>query len=430
MKKIDRKSVLLLIYSLSLFGVLLLWLLTARGKSPYWAFVGLYFILFIINPPKRVVSLLTVYYLYYGLWFVFASMFGKRLDQVLTNPYYFRSIVYVYITFCTGMLAISLVDSYVEVKKNCVLTGAEIILNGRSVAMLYIFATGSVVMIILLSGGLSYWLANPGDAFLNRAGSGVYVILSHFFTMLLAAKSGYRSWQTGKKGTLILFLFWLVVTSPVHGSKLQIAMFLVVAFLPWLRKLRLSDLRVIILIVALGIIFVAGFLFRGFDIRDPQRLVSGIFYYFNTLDLLAVAIKDFPPSFLMTFFLPFNKFLTPFGLSSPNLFYDMNHFLTSIYFPEAWQIRATQQWPVETDLYLNFFFFGGLWVFFLYMYWLNKTCRYLESRNTLGGWLASFWLTMKLISHLRGSLYNHTDFYLFPMIFLVYHLLKRYKFYR
>ncbi|AEJ18681.1 hypothetical protein [Gracilinema caldarium] len=227
---------------------------------------------------------------------------------------------------------------------------------------------------------------------------------------------------------VILFLGWLIVISPVHGSKLQIAMFLVIAFLPWLRNLKILDKRIILLTVALTAIFIAGLLFRGFDLRKPQQLVSGIFYYFNTLDLLVVAVRDFRPSFLTTFFLPFNKFLTPFGLSNPNLYYDMNHFLTAMYFPEAWQIRATQQWPVETDLYLNFYFFGGLWIFFLYMYWLNKLCRYLESRNDLGGWLASFWLTMILISHLRGSLYNHTDFYVFPMILMVYLLLKRYKF--
>ncbi|AEJ18680.1 hypothetical protein Spica_0518 [Gracilinema caldarium DSM 7334] len=198
MKRLNSNDSLILLFAVSLFGIILLWGMMLFGKSPYWAFVSLFFIVVLINPPRRAVSLLTVYYAYYGIWFVFASMCGNRLVQALTNPLYFVSILYVFITFCTGMLAITLADSISSTRTKSKLVRPSYSLKKQTIVLLYILSTCSIIAIVLASGGFSRWVANPGDAFLNRAGSGLYVILSHFFTMLLAG--GRAVTAPGRRG--------------------------------------------------------------------------------------------------------------------------------------------------------------------------------------------------------------------------------------
>ena len=83
-----------------------------------------------------------------------------------------------------------------------------------------------VYSIISVTGGLAKWANDPGEAFLNRAGSGHFVILSHFFTYSFAILSGYMGLKTRTKWPILFFIAWLVVSSPVHGSKGLMALYL------------------------------------------------------------------------------------------------------------------------------------------------------------------------------------------------------------
>ena len=212
----------------------------------------------------------------------------------------------------------------------------------------------------------------------------------------------------------------------MHGSKFQISLLLLLSIMPWLRCVSTLSVKTIYLGLALVIIFLLGMYFRGLDLSDYGKVVS-VLNYFSTLHNLAISIRDFEPGSVVTFFLPFNKFISPFGLSNGVEYYDMNHFLTDIYYPNAWEIRATEQWPVETDLYLNFFYFGGLPFLFIYMFSLGCVYQMAEKTSSLGLWSASILLTLFMISHLRGSLYNHTDFYMYPYILFVCLFFYRYR---
>ena len=106
----------------------------------------------------------------------------------------------------------------------------------------------------------------------------------------------------------------------------------------------------------------------------------------------------------------------------------MNHMLTDRYFPTAWEIRATEQWPVEADLYLNFYFFFGLPLVFIYTYIVGLIYGRAKTGDNLGLWTVAMLLTISLVSHLRGSLINHLDFYLYPMFFVIYVLLRNRSF--
>jgi len=290
----------------------------------------------------------------------------------------------------------------------------------------FICSSVLVVLIVLSSGGFSYWISAPGDAFLNRAGSGIYVVLSHFSTFLLAGLVGFHTYKTKRNFWLIIFLLWLIVTSPVHGSKQLISIFLIISIIPWIRYLRVASTGAIIVSALLAGIFFFGLYLRNISWITLEDALPYALNYFTALRNLMLLLEDFDPGFIQTFFLPFNKFLTPFGLSDPGLYFDMNHMLTDNYFPSAWEIRATEQWPVEADLYLNFYFVFGLPLIFLYTFVIGRIYGKAQRDSNLGIWVVSVLLIFSMISHLRGSIYNHVDFYLYPMFFLIYMLLKKY----
>ena len=228
--------------------------------------------------------------------------------------------------------------------------------------------------------------------------------------------------------SIIIFIIWLVITSPVHGSKGLISTFLFLALLPWIRSIRFITIRSFILIAAILLIFFFGLYLRNLSWIDLNTIIPYSLNYFTTTRNMILMISDFNPNFLQTFFLPFNKFLTPIGLSDMSLYYDMNHMLTDKYFPTAWEIRATEQWPVEADLYLNFYFFFGLPLIAIYTYLNGYIYGRARISSNLGIWAVAILLMVSIVSHFRGSLYNHIDFYFYPMIFVIYLLLRNKSF--
>lgn len=415
---------------LYVLGTAVLSLVHLKGESNFPHFIALFIMHLLLTPPARTISPLSVLYGYYGLWFILAPAFaGRYEDAVFATPEYTLAIVMAYMVFGIGLFSIRLGEflaSKVKVSSERQFSTSNELIGRLKTWMLFLYvtATASVALIVTSTGGIETWVNDPGDAFLNRGGSGAYVILSHFSALALAALSGYVAHTTQKKFPLLFFLLWLVVTAPVHGSKLQIALFGIVLFMPWLRELRPYSARSYLVYALFAFVFFLGMYFRSANSMDVLTLMLSSLNYFTALENLALSLRDFSPGLLTTFHLPFFKFTTPFGLSDPNLYYDMNHLLTDYYFPEKWEIRATEQWPVETDLYLNFFFVGGLPVVALYFLAIGFFHGRSLRTNTLGWLFTSTLMTVWMISHLRGSLINHTDFYLYPYAFLMLYLLR------
>lgn len=420
----------ILLIVISMLGVFSIATAYVTGASTAIFFYVYFIILFLLFPPKYVISPLTILYVYYGLWFWLAPLFAQRYADVSTDAYYSYSFVLVSIGLSIGV--IFLYDSKglrrsvklpVECENRSVRVPSKTVL-----ALLFSLSTLFVILIVENSGGLNKWITSPGDAFLNRSGSGLYVVGSHFSSLALAALCGYRAFVTGNKKILCLFVLWLLLTSPVHGSKFQIALLLIISLLPWLKDLRFYSKGSIVLGGGLlGVLFL-GLYFRNISWMTWSDLVPYTLNYFDTLDNLALSLNEFPPALNETFFMPFNKFLTPLGNNGGAMFYDMSQWLTSIYDPIAWEIRATIQFPVETDLYLNFYFYLGIPMLAFFFYVIAKIYASAQATQHLGAWFAALLMTLFMISHLRGSIYNHTDFYMYPYVFVMYFLLRKYKF--
>lgn len=423
---------ILALFLLYVFGCAIVLFSYLTVACDLYLFTFLYFVTFAFAVPRKVLSPLTFFYIYYGLWFVVAPWFAERYQgDVMDAVQYNLAFALAYVTFGTGVIAILVGERWA---KRSVKPSQELgyIISVRDflilLCFLYLCSSVLVVLIVLNSGGFNVWVSDPGDAFLNRAGSGHFVILSHFSSMSLALLSGWYASSRAKVTPVVLFLLWLAITSPVHGSKFQIILLIVLAVLPWIRYIPFFSKGSVILGFSFIFVLFLGLYFRNMSWIDLETIVPYTLNYFTALENLAVSLRDFDSAFMTTFFLPFNKFLTPFGLSDASLYYDMNHYLTDIYFPSAWEIRATEQWPVETDLYLNFYFFGGIPVIAFYLGLIGYLYGLACCKNSVGAWFAAVVMIIFMISHLRGSLINHTDFYMYPFIFLMYIGLRRFHF--
>jgi hypothetical protein len=405
------------------------------GVSSMTVFSLLFATVVTVAPPRNLVSPLSMIHGYYFVWFLLAPAFSElhSEDNFASHAHY---VAYgmIFLTHVTAVFGARSGDKGAYRDWKPAPEQAPAYQARRDFALrwitlfLYVASTSLVVAIVLSSGGFAYWAEAPGDAFLNRQGSGVYVVLSHFTTFCLAALVGYRAYTSRRKLPLILFISWLVLTAPVHGSKGLISLFLILSLTPWLRNLKFAGASSLIFVAALIFIFFFGLYLRNISWITPEEAIPYALNYFTTLRNLILLLDDFKPDFLLTFFLPFKKFLTPFGLTDPSLYFDMNHLLTDKYFPTAWEIRATEQWPVEADLYLNFYFIFGLPLVFLYTYIIGRVYGQARITNNLGSWIVAMLLIVSIVSHLRGSIINHLDFYLYPMFFVIYALFRRRSF--
>lgn len=425
--RIDVKLVVSIFFSfLSLLVMCFLYLFDIY-IYPY--FIMFFVVFFIYNMPRHIISPLSFFYLYYGVFYVVAPLFAERYNGVLHNKEYSLSFLMLYATFSLGVCSLQLGEFFSKFREG-VSNLKEYKVSKFFIGFLIFISTLMCILIVINSGGFSYWMRSPGDAFLNRAGTGHFVILSHFFSIYLSVIVGYYTYTRNKYFMYVVFLFWLIVTSPVHGSKMQISLLLLLSIIPWVRNKEFISIRTLAIYLLLMSIFFLGLYFRNVSWMTLDTMIPYALNYFTALDNLAISVRDFNADFLMTFWLPFNKFLTPFGRSDISLYYDMNHYLTSIYFPKAWEIRATEQWPVETDLYLNFYFIFGLPLLFSYLFVIGYLYGMALKLDSLGYWAASFLMIIFMMSHLRGSLYNHVDFYMYPYILFVWFSLRKFRFSR
>lgn len=412
---------------LTLFWLFASYIIYSLGFDAFYLFAILYVVVLFLHFPRYLLSPSAVVFAYYGIWFLIAPFFASGYSGgVLHSADYQVAFLLIMPVFVTCIVALTTASSL----KITYSPSKKVMSLGLAFSVLfvtYLFCTLMLILIIINSGGFSYWMKSPGDAFLNRGGTGVFVILSHFSGFILSALTGYVAYNYKKYSVLVMFLFWLFITSPVHGSKFQIGLFFILAVSPWLIFAKIISVRAVLFSFFMVFLFVYGMILRTEGVVNFERILSYL-NYFSTLHNLALLVRDFEPSFMQTWFLPFNKFLTPFGLTGGVEYYDMNHYLTDIYYPDAWLIRATEQWPVEADLYLNFYFVFGLPVLFLYFYFLGFVYHTALESRTLGYLICSVMLSLFIVSHLRGSLYNHTDFYLYPMIFTLLFIFKRYRF--
>lgn len=223
-----------------------------------------------------------------------------------------------------------------------------------------------------VTGGLDAWSGNYSETYLSKKkGYGFLNFLLIMWSNFMAFWLGFYCRTAERRSFFLILLVFLVLgfCAYLQGLKSRVFLFGIFFSLPWLAVARLSLKKGFLLFAGFVFLFSGAMYVRsnGFY-RTPEMLLEYFLTYFNTIFLHDMVLRDMPSGYFQTVSFPFSKWMTFFGVASPDHMHDISRWLTSIYYPSQWfEESATQQWPVETELYLNY---GN------YIFWIAPVAIY------------------------------------------------------
>ncbi|MEZ4704600.1 MAG: hypothetical protein R3A11_05330 [Bdellovibrionota bacterium] len=370
-----------------------------------------------MNPPKLLISPKSMLLCYYLLWYAFPLNFSDNYTSMAFEAYdQTKSIIFVFVTFQLGYFVTSFPLNFK--KSNFSVKGQSPrghiwVSAGLMAAFLMLY--------VLKTGGVSRWILEGGRNFLYRQGAGLFYLGFIFSLNYMLICVGFLSHRDKKRGYLALSFLLVGMLSVFIGSKIKILLSLLCLGYPFLYEKKFLTIKNIKFIgLAAGIVVVL-FALRYRGDQNVGAYIQYITKYFNTYEALLISVRDIEPQPFMTFFLPFNKISNL--LFGTDLHYDLSLYLTSIYYSTHYSINATVQWPIETDMYLNFGYWFGLPVLALFFALYNMIFFFMISRGNLGGLFFALNIALYFMGHLRSSVIYWTDFYYFPALLGAYVLL-------
>lgn len=274
---------------------------------------------------------------------------------------------------------------------------------------LYLLTALLVFWFIEGTAGLDAWVNDYSLTYLTkREGFGLLnvliVAIGNVVVYLLALQTYYRR---DKLMYIAAALLIMMALSFVGGIKSRF-IFLAILFLsPYLTGLTLRPRAIFVLAAAFFVLLYLGTWLRteGFYASGPYFLEM-LVGYFNAYPLHDYVVTSREPGLLQTVFLVFAKPLQILGLMDPDASFDISVMLTKEFFPAQWELeRATQQWPLDTELYLNYYgpllswlpLVGYAWL----LSWLYRSAMLQPNLLLVPIFVMEF---QRLFSTLRGTL--------------------------
>lgn len=278
-----------------------------------------------------------------------------------------------------------------------------------------LFALGFAIY-VKRTGGIMGWIASANNAFFSRGGAGLFYLLFTHTLLILLYFEGQRA-VIGWRGHLRRFMYiaLLCFSYTFVGSKSTTFMMILVLFADRIMDLDIFDGKSILIIVSGLAVFIVGMVVRLGDLMKTSfaTSVNQILNYFDTFESFLIMTKDFSPGLFRTFFLPLNWPLVKLGFTKFSKFYDMSIWMTTEYYPDSWLNGGTVQWPLESDMYMSFFFWGGIPLVILYFAIIAKIYRKAQNK---GVWQFIYIIeAFYIISHLRGGFLIFWYYWLIPL---------------
>ncbi|WP_298623542.1 hypothetical protein [uncultured Legionella sp.] len=235
------------------------------------------------------------------------------------------------------------------------------------------------VVFIHQSGGLNLWIHHYQEAYLqNRKGLGVINFFIVFLSPLICYLLGLITWKSDGIRKILLIgasLLLMLFFAYFQGLKSRYPVFLIIYFYPYLQPIKITNKRLVIFGTAFFLfLFFANYVRSDGYYSSLAMHVEYMMSYFNVFYLHDMVLHDFPSGLLNTLYYPLIKYLQFFSQYDPSADFDLSIMLTKFYFPNQWYLEsATQQWPLVTDLYFNFYgFIFGWFPLLLYIFILSK----------------------------------------------------------
>lgn len=409
------------------FGALLLVYVAMFQKTSPLIFMVSVSVLYFISRPSYLLSPENLIFLYYFTWYGVAPLVAERFsgygfDSLAEiNAYNMLYVVYVFsllvLLWVRGFFVFKFHGFSARKKSNFDLVVVSLIM------------VVSLCGYIMATGGWQVWLTDAKMAFISREGAGIFYLLYTHALMVFAILLSYKMYSrgSGMAGVLVLVAF-VVLMYPFIGSKLKVIMIVALALAPFIIRSKLYS-RVSFFSCAGGLFLVLlGLYLRNSSWMTIHDVVPYFFNYFNTLEMFVVMLSDFSPGMFESAFLPINKILMVFGDFWKVPYPDMSMWLTSIYYPDAAEVGATEQWPIEADFYLSFGFWGGLPFLFIYLLWLSYLHQGARTGN-LAFCLIYILEFFFIVSHYRGGIFLWWYYYLLPFYICVFLFFHKYNFF-
>lgn len=407
-------------------------LLYIQYTPPHFFLISILAI-YLLAPPKYILNPKNILFGYYFLWFTIPVIYAPRYEsysfkekeQVLA---YCMLIMTYLIAFNT--LHFTIKDFEVERKYRVI---SFDFINKIKLSYLHSFflslsLLACMLMMVTSSFGISGWLQDPGAAFQQRDGAGLATILLIFSSNIAIVTGGvYLSKSKFSKKILLFFIYTafigIYLMFLLHRQRL-INYFILLYLIPFFYvRAKFRTILFIFLGISISIIFASFLRGTGSTAEGDMEIILRIFLnYFDTYNALVISIENVQPEILGTSLMAFKKLFIGVGYD-PNMPYSISQWLTPIYFP-GYAERTTIQFPIETEMYLNGYYFGMVPILILYFWLIGKIYTYAFQTGNIGFIYVSFYITLDMIGHLRGMFIDFTDLYNYPLMIISYFILN------
>jgi hypothetical protein len=302
----------------------------------------------------------------------------------------------------------------------------KLAISKSTILLLFGMNASLVIWLLESTGGISAWINEYSFTYLTgRAGHGLLNIITITVGIVLVFTLGVWTQQSEKKMTPILMAIVAIgLQAFVGGFKGRVFILLILFFSPWLLTLRLKFKIFLIIVFGFFSTLYLTTLLRteGFYSSAPfflEMLIS----YFNVYQLHDWIVTSRDSGLFQTFWQLFIKPQQILGLVSKDTDFDISVMLTKEFFPAHWYLeKATQQWPLETELYLNYHGFYLSWIpLLIYSFAMSRLYLAVVIRKNillLPIFILEF---IRIFSMLRGTLIPWDVFVLavqYPIIYL------------
>lgn len=392
---------------------------TASWGSAYLSLVivGTY----LLFRPAKVLHPNNMLFGFYGLYVVLPSSLSLVLDMISWqylfpwieinqwksfSKYVFFQAEFTFLVLYFGIHTLSNTQLRIQSPR---LERVYYSVNLAILGFLSVFTLGLVVLFIQSTAGFNVWLNDYSYAYLTkREGHGLLnvsiIALGNAVVFLL----GLRFYHSKNKlGTMLWALLLMLMLSYVNGVKARFIFLLLLFMSPYLVTMEITMKRVAAFAIGFFVLLYAGTLVRteGFY-ASPAAFMEMLIGYFNSYKLHDDVVASRDPALFQTVMQVFVKPLQLMEIVDAEADFDISVMLTKEFFPEHWYgERATQQWPLDTELYLNYY---GLWlswvpllVYAAFIAWLYRVTILRVNVVFLPIYMMEF---QRIFSMMRGTL--------------------------
>lgn len=406
------------------FYLAILLLLNGLMATVSWgsAYLSLVMVVtYLLFRPTRVLHPNNMLFGFFGLYVVLPSTLSLILDLISWqylipwveviqwkgfSKYVLFQAEFTFLVLYFGIYILTKTPSVTQTQR---VRRVDCIVNPVVLGFLSVGALGLVVWFIQSTAGFEAWLDDYSYTYLaRREGHGLLNVIIIAVGNTVVFLLGLKNYQAENKlGTIVWALLVMLALSYVNGVKARFIFLLLLFISPYLMNMEITLRRAAAFAIAFFGLLYLGTLVRteGFY-ASPAAFMEMLIGYFNSYQLHDYVVTSRDPALFQTVTQVFMKPLQLMGLAGAEADFDISVMLTKEFFPEHWYgERATQQWPLDTELYLNYY---GPWlswmpllVYAAFISWLYRATILGANMVLLPIYVMEF---QRLFSMMRGTL--------------------------